>query len=128
MTTPTRVGTPTNAPVTRSVLPDVTVYPATEDGVLKALTDLGDTAEAIADALLTNGYTGRRASASYCPIAHYLSDTIPDLDAKAISVGTDDAGLWNEPHGYGIDVDLPGPVVAFVTAFDGGAYPELVSS
>lgn len=127
MTSPTRVGTPADAPVTPSVLPHVTVYPATEDGVLQALTDLGDTAEAIAAALLTNGYTGRTASASYCPIARYLSDTIPGLIADSIQVGTDDAGLWTE-HGHSIDVDLPAPVVTFVTAFDCGAYPELVSS
>lgn len=128
MTTPTRVGTPADAPVTPGLLPDVVVYPATEDGVIEALNDLGDTAKTIAAALLASGYTGHVASAPSCPIARYLITVVPDLDAETIAVGTDDAGLWNEPHGYGIEVDLPGPVIAFVAAFDSGAYPELASS
>lgn len=115
------------APVTLAVLPDGPVYPATSDGVLAALAALGDTVETIAAALLANGCTGRTASAAHCPIAYYLRDAVPDLDAQDIQIGTDDAGLWNEPHGYAIDVDLPWPVAAFVTAFDCGAYPELVA-
>ncbi|GAB3862889.1 hypothetical protein ACFPIJ_55205 [Dactylosporangium cerinum] len=125
MTTPTSVGTPADAPVTPGVLPDGPVYPATSDGVLAALTALGDTADAVATALLALGYTGRPASPAYCPIAWYLIDAVPELDTEHVEVGCDDAGLWNAPRGHAIDVDLPDQVVAFITAFDGGAYPEL---
>ncbi|MEV4134413.1 hypothetical protein AB0J72_19860 [Dactylosporangium sp. NPDC049742] len=125
MTTPTSVGTPADARAALGLPPDPPVYPATHDGVMEALTALGDTADAIAAVLLANDYTGRTASPACCPIARYLINTVPDLDANDVEIGTDDAGLWNAPHNYGIYVDLPGPVVAFITDFDGGAYPEL---
>jgi hypothetical protein len=89
-----------------------------------AVAALGDTPDAIAAALSAAGATGRRESSSHCPVAAYLlADCVPP--GTSVSVGTLLITL-TPPVGRPAFVRTPGPVHAFLTAFDSGAYPHLI--
>lgn len=89
----------------------------TEGDVDRLLTQLGDTADDVAQTLLTGGYLGRRDDCANCPVAKYLRAS-----------GVYDA--WVDQHevtsGIVGQVTLPKPVILFVQEFDSFGYPDLI--
>lgn len=85
---------------------------------------LGDSADQIAATLDAKGIRGRRGRACDCPVARYLLTSIPDLNGVYVSSGS--IGAYTKT----VSVEMytrPG-LVAFIVAFDDGAYPQLVAS
>jgi len=106
-------------------------YPATPDGLTAALKALGSTAAKVADTLARTGYSGQRGDEASCPIARYLRAAIPDATDAYVGVVNpqhDDsqrAGICLFDGTGWVDVALPSSAVAFIDAFDDGAYDEL---
>lgn len=95
--------------------------------VTALLTQLGTTADQVADRLRTLEITGRRNSSDDCPIARWLRrsntafigiEVSPEEIALLIDTGDAD-----ETYEYPIP---PEPVADFITSFDAGVYPDLV--
>jgi hypothetical protein len=90
-----------------------------------ALIQLGASADEVADHLLTEHCLGHRASATTCPVSHWLAAHIGIAEvsvgehAVAVHPADDEAGQTF------IEVELPNPVAAFVLAFDHGRFADL---
>jgi hypothetical protein len=82
------------------------------------LAGLGNTPDEIADKLWTEGITGLRRSASYCPVAQYLRREYP-----SVSVSSTNIGVLSD--GHGVVIGAPDPIVDFIYNFDTGSYLAL---
>ncbi|GAA0738510.1 hypothetical protein Drose_04485 [Dactylosporangium roseum] len=105
-------------------------YEFSDEGIGKALTALGTTEQAIATNLSAMGHKGLVGSESNDPVARYVRDVIPR--ARSVEVYLDpvrgDAHVIAfDGQGNAVAADLPLPVQAFVTSFDMGKYPNLIS-
>jgi len=82
--------------------------------LLQALSDLGNTMDAVAATLRTKGIKGRRRSTCSCPVAKYLLS----LGFVGVTVGDE---VW-----VGDTMQrTPEAVCEFIATFDGGGYPDL---
>jgi hypothetical protein len=87
--------------------------------VIEAITDLGDTPDAIADRLRALGIKGRPGACDTSPLARFIQ-TIPGAgDAYA---GYDTVDLRNGEA----PLDLPEAAVEFGARFDRGVYLDLI--
>lgn len=102
-------------------------YPYTDEGLWRALVDLGRTNSAVALTLMRGGWRGKRNDCAKCPVAKYLAEkfgwmSILDVGPDSVTVTRD---VWVE-QGYGmgydepqtIAVQLPTPVRAWMREFD----------
>jgi hypothetical protein len=96
-------------------------YPATREGVAEALDALGHSPDLVAARLFHAGYLGAPGESTDCPVAVYLHAVI--TPRWPVSTGHGTATVY--VNGARLDVPLPGPVRAFIGAFDLGAYPFL---
>jgi hypothetical protein len=94
----------------------------TEDHVSHALRSLGETAEDIAGNLLAGGWLGLRENSGACPVALYLTTTLPNVNSTV--VGFERATVY-VVGGWVIKVELTDAVAEFVREFDTGTFPEL---
>jgi hypothetical protein len=84
---------------------------------------LGDNAEGIATRLQFGGWHGLPHDARACPIALYLRTVMTGVTDAAVSAGQ---ATVRTSGGAEIAVELTPAAAGFVTAFDMGAYPELL--
>ncbi|MEO3922667.1 hypothetical protein ABGB07_02110 [Micromonosporaceae bacterium B7E4] len=84
--------------------------------VMDRLTELGDSANEIAEALEDKGITGVPQSDCACPIAVYLSS-----DFGAVQVGDEVITIQE------LRIPTPAAVTEFIYAFDQEEFPELIS-
>lgn len=97
----------------------------------KALEDLGDTPESVAEKLQAGGFTGEPKSGESCPVANYLRSLKFD-GVKSITVAPRYAVVFfsesknpdDEPREFR-DIYFPNPVIGFIDLFDNGEFPEL---
>lgn len=95
------------------------------DQIRAVLTDLGNTADAVAHTLHTLGFAGDLASSDSCPVARYLSAYTPvtfvQVTDHEVTVDLDD--------GSTVTVFNPPAVTEFILRFDlRGMYPHLIAS
>lgn len=88
--------------------------------ILKALEQLGNTSDEIAEALSVKEIKGRPRHSTACPIAHYLKDALPECETIHVCI----------PHAYldsalNSSIPLPAPVKDFIRKFDAGEYLNL---
>lgn len=87
--------------------------------IKRALRDLGETPDEIAQALTDKDCQGVRGHHAKCPLAVYLRRVVPDATVSMFEISH--KGLF----GYPRRVETPREVRRFVYRFDDGAYPEL---
>lgn len=91
----------------------------TSRGINRALSDLGHTADEIAQSLFVRGIQGRPCSLRHCPISVYLRQC---FDFPVLTMAN---YLMTEHADRNYTYTLPEEVTLFVGLFDSGAYPEL---
>jgi hypothetical protein len=93
----------------------------TEMQVTEWLTELGSTADEVADTLRAAGIKGT-SSAWKCPVAKWLQAKVTAAGGHSVSVGPTGASVWLDADRYAgqrVYVDtMPSPVRAFIRAFD----------
>jgi hypothetical protein len=106
---------------------NVPEYPFTDEGLARALADLGDSKDAVADTLTRGGWRGLRDECQACPVAVYLKAkfgrfVLADVGPYAVSVTRD---FWvDEGHGLGgtetqcIAAEMPAQIEDFIFDFD----------
>lgn len=88
---------------------------------LPLLIALGDTADSVASTLRAGSHRGTRSQHG-CPVAAYLRAHGVSVVGVTLRTCTIPTG------GRPARVSLPGPVRAFIHAFDAGRYPDLVET
>lgn len=94
------------------------------------LTALGDDADTVATSLATEGVRGQARSGEGCAIALYMT-AIVGADHRVSSVIVTSTRLGVKPQSRWspvIVVRLPRAVRQFISAFDGGRFPHLLSA
>lgn len=89
-------------------------------GTLEALA----TTDEVAELLRANNITGKRMDPEACPIARLVTAKTGGIT----SVGIWSLRWWENGAGQFTRFNLPAPVTAFIRAFDGKVYPELIES
>ncbi len=97
------------------------MYPADVDGIRAALTALGGTSTAVAEALAVGGYAGDRDTPEGHPLARYLAAVI--VGARKVEVPDDGYELVTDDEWT--SGGLPEPAWEFAIKFDSGGYPNL---
>jgi hypothetical protein len=90
-----------------------------------ALVQLGASADEVADHLIAEHCLGHRASATTCPVSHWLA---AHIGIAEVSVGEHAVAVHPADDEKGqtfIEVELPDSVQRFVIAFDHGRYADL---
>ena len=108
----------------------MTRYPFTTEDVERALVDLGESVDAVAATLTTQGFKGEVDDCQRCPVAVYLLAVVEEL--ADVQVGDDFCALTGyrlidgHPQAMELRAMVPDAVYDFIHDFDGHAYPELV--
>jgi hypothetical protein len=88
------------------------------------LAALGSTPTQIAETLLEQGVSGIRGSGLSCPISNYLTGK---CGITKVAAGWRTITVAAGPDDSLTPVPTPPPVAGFITAFDKGAFDELVN-
>lgn len=99
----------------------MTDTPPTEEQLKKALEALGETPDAVAQALQQRGVRGVKGMARCCPVASYLTKEFPSIK----TLGVTRAYVRVDVEGGEVYAFLPESVGVFVTHFDKGKYDAL---
>ncbi|MEV6633917.1 hypothetical protein AB0M54_24515 [Actinoplanes sp. NPDC051470] len=101
---------------------------AVDDGVAvaKLLADLGDTADAYADALRAKEIKGQRNKSRCCPIARYIAAAMPNLYNVTVIRKRLYFLVANSPISARVWVPMPVAAEQFTHRFDEGVYLDLV--
>lgn len=92
------------------------------ESVTALLAALGDTPNAVAEALRAGGFRGTPRTSRTCPIARYLQfHGVPDVAMTGTVEWS--SGQIRPARQF---VRLPDACMWFVTAFDAGKHPDLV--
>jgi hypothetical protein len=91
----------------------------TDTAVLDRLTDLGDTADQVAQALFELGIRGYPGSSIACPVATWLEQCYPGHQWAVSSAETHALSDKN------VIIKNPAQVTQFIEAFDLGKYADL---
>lgn len=94
----------------------------TESELLKALDDLGNEPDMIAQSLHAMGIKGSKEHSNTCPIARFLVTTFEE----AASVDHDDVVVYKRLGWEFSSVLTPTVIAKFITAFDSNKYPSLI--
>lgn len=102
--------------------------PALVQRITDLLAGLGDTPDAVAARLGEMGIRGVVKEPELCPIAMVVrtvdgADEVGYLNVCNSAMTLDDTA-WEVPE----PIELPPAVKAFVRAFDGGLYPDLIEA
>ncbi len=92
------------------------------DPLTYALLALGRTEKEVAQRLRDAGVRGKRQDMRHDPIGRWL--TAAGFTRPALFVSVEGSGITVNAGGW-VNIPAPDPVVAFVRAFDDGAYPDL---
>lgn len=109
-----------------------------KEDLLTFLLGLGDTSDAIADALVADQCKGEMGNAFACPVAQRIKREMPDKERHEVIVGcwaTVNAYLPDEDYQgheqlddeHSFTADLPNAVAEFTERFDKGDYPALIA-
>jgi hypothetical protein len=103
-------------------------YPASEDGLLKAVDALGTTPEAVATNLSAMGLQGRRDDAACCPIANYLRASVDEAVRDEVRIDDNDLYVRVDfADGGQADAIMAARAASgFVLRFDLGDFPDLI--
>lgn len=96
--------------------------PATlTEQITTKLAALGNSANAVATSLEAAGITGRRGSATSCPIANYLGHAGLGIDRAYVGCLNIDVRVGSQP----VSVPPPAGAADFIRAFDRGEFADL---
>lgn len=111
-------------------MPDALIsYPGTPEGLFAAIEALGTTPNAVATVLSGLGFRGETHSATDCPIACYIRDSLDG--AKKVEVFLELEEM--RPHvvvtrwgNVVVQADGTTAAAAFIRMFDASYYPDLI--
>ncbi|WP_432980452.1 hypothetical protein [Dactylosporangium sp. CA-233914] len=89
------------------------------------LNTLGMSADAVADTLLSGGWTGLREDGLNCPVSNYVTAVMPDVEVAAVAFNRITVVSIT---GETVEAPLPPGAARFVIAFDTGSYDDLAAT